>query len=167
MTPAEFITRWHGSEAAELANSQSFLKELCALLDVPQPDPTRAGDDLNQYVFEKAVSFNNGDGTTSPGRVDLYRKRCFVLESKQGSERKAAEQEEALATVTKQRQRNPRHGPAARGTPGWDLAMEKARHQARRYAEALPEWPPFLIVVDVGYCFDVYADFSQSGRLVQ
>ena len=27
--------------------------------------------------------------------------------------------------------------------------MVKARQQARRYAEALPEWPPFLIVVDI------------------
>jgi len=42
--------------------------------------------------------------------------------------------------------------------------MKSAFHQAKRYAEALPEWPPFLIVCDVGYCFDVYADFSGSGK---
>lgn len=39
-----------------------------------------------------------------------------------------------------------------------------AFQQAKRYAEALPEWPPFLIVCDVGFCFDVYADFSCSGK---
>ncbi|MFN5907593.1 MAG: hypothetical protein ACK5A3_16170 [Planctomyces sp.] len=33
-----------GSEAAELANRQSFLKELCLLLGVPEPEPTQAGN---------------------------------------------------------------------------------------------------------------------------
>ncbi len=163
MTPQAFIDRWQGSSAAELANSQSFLKELCALLDVEEPQPTQQDETANTYVFEKAVAFNNGDGTTSAGRVDLYRQSCFVLESKQGSERKAAEQEQALAEVTKLKKQ--RTGTAQRGTTGWEKAMVKARQQAKRYAEALPnEWPPFLIVVDVGHCFDVYADFSQSGK---
>ncbi|MCA9111283.1 MAG: hypothetical protein KDA52_15125, partial [Planctomycetaceae bacterium] len=163
MTPQEFIDRWQGSAAAEMANSQSFLKELCALLDVEEPQPTQQDESANTYTFEKAVIFNNGDGTTSQGRVDLYRQGCFVLESKQGSERKAAEQEQALAEVTRAKKR--RTGTAQRGTTGWEKAMVKARQQARRYAEAIPgEWPPFLIVVDVGHCFDVYADFSQSGK---
>ncbi|REJ88388.1 MAG: class I SAM-dependent DNA methyltransferase [Planctomycetota bacterium] len=165
MTPAEFVERWSASGGAELANSQSFLKELCDLLDVPQPEPTQPDVEENRYVFEKAVTFNNGDGTTSSGRVDLYREKCFVLESKQGSERKAAEQAEALATKTKQKKR--RTGTADRGTAGWDAAMAKARRQAEGYAKALPEWPPFLIVVDVGHCFDLYADFSGTGKLYQ
>lgn len=101
MTPAAFVDRWKDSGGAELANSQSFLKELCDLLDVPQPDPTRPEATANRYVFEKAVEFNNGDGSVSFGRVDLFRSGCFVLESKQGSEPKAAEQAEALATITK------------------------------------------------------------------
>jgi hypothetical protein len=25
-------------------------------------------------------------------------------------------------------------------------------------------WPPFLLVVDVGYCIEVYADFTGTGR---
>ena len=41
--------------------------------DVPQPDPTRADESLNRYVFEKSVLFNNGDGSYSAGRIDLYR----------------------------------------------------------------------------------------------
>jgi hypothetical protein len=144
-----FINRWKASGGAELANSQPFLIGLCDLLGVPHPEPTQPDEDANTYVFEKAVTFNNGDGTTSSGRVDLYRRGCFVLESKQGSERKAAEQAEALATVTKQKKR--RAGTAERGTPGWELAMGKARRQAEGYAKALPEWPPFLIVADVGH----------------
>jgi hypothetical protein len=85
------------------------------------------------------------------------------LESKQGSERKAAEAAEALATITKTAKKLA--GAAARGTPAWDRAMQAARKQAKGYAEAIPdEWPPFLIVVDVGYCFDIYADFSGTGK---
>ncbi|MCD0461417.1 DNA methyltransferase [Roseiconus lacunae] len=38
MSPEEFIDRWKDSGGAELANSQSFLKELCDLLGVPQPE---------------------------------------------------------------------------------------------------------------------------------
>jgi hypothetical protein len=69
MTPQDFISRWQGSAAAEMSNSQSFLKELCTLLDVEQPLPTVQHDHENIYVFEKAVTFNNNDGTTSAGRA--------------------------------------------------------------------------------------------------
>ena len=162
MTPEDFISRWQRSGGAELANSQSFLKELCQLLELPEPEPTQADESKNSYVFEKAVSLNNGDGTSSTGRVDLYRQKTFVLESKQGAERRANELAEALATVTKQKKH--RKGTAARGTTHWAQAMRSAYQQAKRYAEALPEWPPFLVVCDVGYCFDVYADFSCSGK---
>ena len=72
MSPAEFIDRWSKSGGAEIANSQSFLKELCALLGVPQPEPTSSDEDQNTYVFEKAVKLSNGDGTFSDGRIDLY-----------------------------------------------------------------------------------------------
>jgi hypothetical protein len=163
MTPSEFITRWKTSGGAELANSQSFLKELCTLLDVPHPEPTQPDESLNAYTFEKAVEFNNGDGTTSSGRIDLYRKGMFVLESKQGTERREAELDQSLAKTTKSKRF--RAGTSERSTPAWELAMTRAREQARRYAQAIPdEWPPFLIVADVGHCFDLYADFTQSGK---
>ena len=46
--------------------------------------------------------------------------------------------------------------------------MRRARKQAERYAQAIPgEWPPFLIVVDVGHCIQLYADFTQSGKNYQ
>lgn len=163
LSPEAFIERWRGSGAAEQANSQLFLGELCDLLGVPRPEPTKQDDAANAYVFEKGVTFNNGDGTTSFGRIDLYRRGCFVLESKQGSERKQAEEEEALSKVV--RKSKQKSGTAPRGTKAWDQAMSKARQQARRYAEALPdEWPPLLVVCDVGYCIDVFADFARTGK---
>ena len=82
---SSFIQRWQHSAAAERANYALFLSELCDFLDVPPPEPTRAEDHLNTYVFEKPVTFHNLDGTTSQDRIDLYRRGHFVLEAKQGS----------------------------------------------------------------------------------
>ena len=45
--------------------------------------------------------------------------------------------------------------------------MLNARRQAEDYAKALPAshgWPPFLIVCDVGHCFEFYADFTGQGK---
>ena len=140
----EFIRRWQNSGAAERANYQLFLSELCDVLGVPRPDPTLPDDALNAYVFERAITFQNGDGTTSPGRIDLYRRGCFVLEAKQGSDR---EQQPAPQGNGRRRR-----GTAVRGTQGWDDAMLAARGQEEQYARALPAaegWPPFL-VVDLG-----------------
>jgi len=42
MNHEEFITRWQRSGRVEMANSQSFLKELCQLLELPEPEPTES-----------------------------------------------------------------------------------------------------------------------------
>ena len=45
--------------------------------------------------------------------------------------------------------------------------MLNARQQAEQYVKALPAsegWPPFLIVCDVGHCFEIYADFTGQGK---
>jgi hypothetical protein len=45
--------------------------------------------------------------------------------------------------------------------------MLRARGQAEGYARDLPAeegYPPFLIVCDVGFCLDLYADFSGTGK---
>jgi hypothetical protein len=44
--------------------------------------------------------------------------------------------------------------------------MEAAREQALRYVRALPPSeprPPFIVVVDIGYCFDLYSNFAGVG----
>lgn len=165
----DFIKRWKESGAAERANYQLFLSELTDLLEVPRPQPAQADDEQNAYVFERAVVFNNGDGTTSTGRIDLYKRGCFVLEAKQGSDRAATIpsifpiESEAIATYG----RRGRRGMAVRGTSSWDVAMRAARGQAEQYVRALPlaeENPPFIVVVDVGHSFELYSDFSRAGR---
>lgn len=81
-----FIDRWKDSGASERANFQPFLTELCDLLDVPHPDPAKAEYARNDYVFERVVRFEEGEGKTSARFIDLYRKGCFVMEAKQGSD---------------------------------------------------------------------------------
>lgn len=46
-------------------------------------------------------------------------------------------------------------------------AKGQAKGQAERYAKAPPAdhgWPPFLLVADIGYCIEVYADFTGTGK---
>jgi len=132
----KFITRWKSSGAAERANYQLFLSELCDIIGVARPDPTKPDDAENAYVFERSVTFHHPDGTTSTGRIDLYKRACFVLEAKQGVEKREAA--EALAEATRAKAKAAKKGHAQRGSTAWDEAMLKARGQAEQYARALP-----------------------------
>lgn len=166
----EFIAAWRDTGGSELANTQSFVNGLCDLIGVPTPNGSKTDDAENDYVFERRVFAENGDGTTSFGRIDCYRRGAFILEAKQGSDadRRAAEAgEEDLDLFGQSAARRMKRGTARRGTGGWTAAMIAAKGQAERYARSLPvdhDWPPFLIVTDVGYCLDIWADFSGTGR---
>ena len=156
-----FIERWSRAQAAERANYQLFLSELCDVLEVPRPDPAGPDTEANAYVFERAVPLHHSDGRTTTGRIDLYRRGCFVLEAKQYAAAPVEQPEFALETDA------PRRAGIARGSEAWDRKMIEARSQAERYAHALPvseEPPPFLLVVDVGHSFELFADFSQKGK---
>lgn len=160
---AAFIARWAASGASERANYQLFLSELCDVLGVPHPDPSGTDVSKNAYVFERDVKFQNTDGSTSDGRIDLYKRGCFVLEAKQGASAQGDEPELVLSATPKRLKK----GHGVRGSKGWDDAMVRARGQAEMYAKALPAeegWPPFLIVVDVGHSIELYADFTRAGK---
>ncbi len=164
--PADrFIARWQGREGGqERANYALFLSELCDTLGVPRPEPASATTAENDYVFERAVKDIAADGTAGSGRLDLYKKGCFVLEAKQsrqaGGKKEIPGQPELFA-----------HPEPTRGvrtaTRAWDVLMRNARVQAERYARALPVehgWPPFILICDVGHVIEVYADFSGQGK---
>lgn len=135
-----FLARWQNIGGTERANYQLFLTELCALLDLPLPEP--AGDNTrdNAYVFERRVLIKQPDGSSNNGFIDLYKRGCFVLEAKQTGK--------------------------TLDSSGWDKAMLRAHNQADQYARALPAEegrPPFILVVDVGRNIELYAEFSRSG----
>ena len=83
----DFENRWLKSGGAERANYAPFLQELCDLIGVPRPDGTTENPAQDAYVFERGVTFDDGAGKTSTGRIDLYKRGCFVLETKQGVNR--------------------------------------------------------------------------------
>ncbi len=158
-----FIARWAAASASERANSQPFLCELCDILGVARPEPTRE----TGYAFEYDVIEHHPDGSTTKGRIDLYKRECFVLESKQFQAAKAAASRLELAAQEAGVIEKKKSSQPVRGTEAWDDAMVKARGQAERYVRALPASepnPPFLLVVDVGHSFEVFADFTQAGK---
>lgn len=79
----DFISHWKGATAPEQSISQQFLCELCDLIGVPQPGNQRNG----AYTFEFHVSEVQHDGDTKLGRIDLYKRACFILESKKFQEK--------------------------------------------------------------------------------
>ena len=131
-----FIGRWQGVSASELATAQSFVLDFCDTLGLAKPHPTPAQD----YMFERPITFAHGDGSSSAGRIDCYRRGHFVLEAKKLR--------------------------AGAHTKGFDDGLLRARSQGEAYARALPVAdgrPPFVLVVDVGTVIEVYAEFSRSG----
>lgn len=135
-TAEAFIERWEGVSASELASAQTFVMDLCELLGVAKPHPTPAQD----YMFERPVTFSHGDGSSSAGRIDCYKRGHFVLEAKKLK--------------------------AGSHTKGFDDGLLRARSQGESYARALPAEdgrPPFVLVVDVGTVIEIYAEFSRTG----
>lgn len=141
---SDFITKWSASSGAERANKDLFLNDLCAVLDVPGPNPKGADED-DAYVFERDAQLVHEGEKVTVGWIDLYKQGCFILEAKQGSS-------EGRRKI----------GTARRGTPAWNIAMHDAFGQALGYARTFDNPPPFIITCDLGHCFDLYAAFDGS-----
>lgn len=161
----QFIARWQGQTGgAERANYALFLTELCGVLDVGPPQPASAEHAGNDYVFERAVAFKEAGDKIGHGRIDLYKRGHFVLEAKQSRQKGGGK-----AIFGQDELFEPNTAPAGRRSANrnWDILMLNARRQAEDYARALPEnheWPPFIIVCDVGHAFEIFADFTGKGR---
>lgn len=161
----QFISKWLGQQGGqERANYALFLTELCDALGLPHPEPASAAHETNDYVFERVVREAGREGSVSNRRIDLYKRDCFVLEAKQsrlkGGDKEVQGQSDLFVTEA-----------APRGRRGaeraWDVLMLNARRQAEDYVRLLPkghEPPPFVIVCDVGHCFEIYANFRRDGK---
>ncbi|KRE22080.1 restriction endonuclease subunit M [Bosea sp. Root483D1] len=160
-----FIARWRASEGAERAAYALFLSEFCRLIGVEPPHPPTSDAEAVTYRFEYPVAFRDESGAASTGRIDLYKKSGFVLEAKQS--RLHGQIKEILPAGDKVDE--PIVAPRGRrgADRGLDVKMLHAKRQAEHYARALPAshgWPPFIILCDVGHCFEFYADFSGQGK---
>lgn len=147
MNIADFITRWLPSAGSERANKDSFLKEFCQVLGLPEPNPKCGDREKDGYVFERDVLIQAPDGKATTHFIDLYRENCFVLEAKQSTLKKTVQRPGRVPTVLT-----------------WENDMEKARTQAVRYALNVKPSPPVVIVCDIARCFDIYTCFDGSAR---
>jgi len=163
-----FIARWQGLQGGrERANYALFLIELAEALGVERPAPSDS--ERRDYAFERTVTFRAPDGTASTGFIDLYKKGCFVLEAKQSRQKDGKKTVPGQADLFKADEDNTNLGRRT-ADRNWDVLMLNARRQAEDYAKALEPsegWPPFLIVCDVGHCFEVFADFTGQGKNYQ
>lgn len=160
-----FIERWEKSGGSEKANYALFFTELCdEILHVPHPEPAGPDNARNLYVFERAVTHKDADGSSSTGFIDLYKSGCLLAETKQGTFAKAKQVGTLLDFIPQQTSTKSGHGK--RGTASFDKVLQRAYNQGRKYITALPAAegrPPFLIICDVGHTIDVYAEFSGTG----
>lgn len=129
------IARLQGIAASELSSYQSFLIDFYRLLGIDTPHASADQD----YMFERSITFAQGDGSTSTGRINLYHRSALVRESKELRQRT-----------------HPK---------GLNDTMLRARSIAEGYARALPTSegrPPLQIVVDVSHRIAL-ADLRQPG----
>lgn len=149
----ELILAGVSSGGSELANYQLFIVGLCEALSLPRPQMAQEQNQLNDYVFERRVDFKHADGSRTAGRIDCYKRGCFILEAKQSGKRTSAKVDPNQMSLMPEDATHRKLGQAKRGTRGWDQVMLAARKQAEDYARALPVehgYPPFLLVLDVG-----------------
>lgn len=160
MDAEAFITRWSGAPISERANCQTFIIQLCAVLGVAAPGQVTVGD--RDYCFEHSVKFSSRDGADRGGFIDCFKRGSFVMEIKQSRKRAPGGELDARQLMALL------NGRGRRSSKGGEAAIERlmvgARRQAENYADALPECPPFLIVVDVGEAFYLWADFEREGK---
>lgn len=161
-----FIRFWTDrDEGSERADAQEFLKQLCAVIGVEPPHEAQAGGArASDYAFERKVVFRHENDATSPGFIDLYKRDCFVLEAKQSRKRLAngaGKDDQLTLAFENALARQPKTKGAS---PSWDVMMSAAKRQAQGYARTLDEWPPFIIVVDVGNVIELWSDFQRQGK---
>ena len=158
-----FIARWsHCRGGAERSNAALYLVEMLTALGLPSPDPASADTVHNDYVFERAV--RSGFDGAFPRRIDLYKRGCFVLEAKQSrwTDKSKAAPFRAEDIEADMQGRLP-FGPGS----GLDKIRRNAFNQAKSYVGDLPvdhPSPPFILICDVARSFEVWADFSGTGR---
>ena len=144
-----FIGKWEESGGAEMANFQTFANELCELLGVPKPDAAQEQVERNDYVFERRVDFKHDDGSKTPGRIDLYKRDCFVLEAKQSAKRVEAKKADPdQLDLIPEDATKLKPGTATRGTGRWDKVMRAAKKQAEDYCKIWPHLTAVLVLSD-------------------
>lgn len=160
MDVEQFIARWSEATISERSNCQSFIIQLCRVLGVAAPGEEAVGD--RDYCFERAVKLPLPNRGTSNGSIDCFKLGSFVMEIKQSPKRAPGgdlDMRQLAALLNGRGRKAPKDGAEA-----LDRLMGRAHIQAENYASALPEYPPFMMLVDVGVAIHLWADFERAGK---
>ena len=133
-----FVVRWEKAKGKERSNYQMFFAEFCDALGVERPNPQ--GSPI-AYEFDYSMTIYTPSGKKTPGYIDFYKEKHFVIEAKQGREQSG-------------------QGTAKRGTQAYLKVMEGAFVQAIAYAKNLTHRPPFVLTCDIGSHFELWMGFS-------
>jgi hypothetical protein len=109
---------WAGAQAAERANFQSYLIELCDALGVPRPGPAGSG-----YQFELPVKVITKDGVEVTNFIDCHRRDFFAIEAKDEESGKSTEM--LLRRAFGQLRHYASHAPG--GLPPYLIVMDVGR----------------------------------------
>ncbi|HXT17683.1 MAG TPA: DNA methyltransferase [Gemmatimonadaceae bacterium] len=110
--------RWEGVRAAERANFQPYLIELCEALGVERPGPAGSG-----YQFELPVKVITRDGVEVSNFLDCHRTNHFAIEAK--DEEPGRSTELLLRKAFGQLRHYVSHAPG--GLPPYLIVMDVAR----------------------------------------
>ena len=110
--------RWAGAEAAERANFQTYLIELCEAIGVPHPGPAGSG-----YQFELPVKVITRDGVEVSNFLDCHRRDFFAIEAKDEEPGKSTDM--LLRRAFGQLRHYASHAPG--GLPPYLIVMDVAR----------------------------------------
>ena len=110
--------RWAGAKAAERANFQPYLIELCEALGVERPRPAGSG-----YQFEQPVKVVTRDGVEVANFIDCHRTDFFSIEAKDEEPGKSTEI--LLRRAFGQLRHYASHAPG--GLPPFLIVMDVAR----------------------------------------
>ncbi|MEA1675877.1 type IIL restriction-modification enzyme MmeI [Nitrospirillum sp. BR 11163] len=140
---AAFIATWNGVSGSEIANYGLFLTGLCDALNLPRPDPATGDPDTDAYVFERRVIFHHPDESQSAGRIDLYKRGCFVLEAKQLASPRSAKDKTCLGRSRSSTPAAAPHVAPTAGTTPWSRREDRRRDMpvpCRRRKDTHPSW---------------------------
>jgi hypothetical protein len=144
-------------------------------IKVPQPDgsPTTNFIDLykrHHFVLESKQGIEKSDAVTVAGTLRVPSPPTAATTLPMPSQPTSAPATSPSLGIQSLGPRPPsqkhlKKGHGIRHSKLWDDALLRAKAQAEAYVRNIPDDnPPFLLVLDIGYSFETYADFSGLGK---
>ena len=157
----DFIARWKAIEPSENANPQLFLSELCNVLGLRYPESAPPDAEIPPHCPAPGEPADHKNHRVELDATFLHQKSYFILATHAAT---LKDPSAARSSVPGPGFAGFSHSP--RGCEPQELGVRQAKRHAEMHVKCLsPECkpPPFLIVIDAGYCIHLFADFSRTG----